>query len=402
MSTTFQRTLSAVESDGHGRSLVLSLSLALLLGAGVSWLSLSRVNVYVTSDLARVEVDLSAHPVQVSLGGSVVWTSAVRLGDRVEAGTPLVELDPMPRRIELARARAICEARKRSIEAQHQALDAEAKVLVRDARAANAAVGAAWARQRAAKGLAQVADESSRIAQTLHDNALLSQHELLRERSQAQERWGAATSLESEAVSIDAERKVRLNERASSIDQRKVLIAELEADVAECDGDQKRLEYEIGQHTIRAPVSGVIAELVPVTPGAELATGARFAAIVPSGAPRVVAELVPGPSVGRVRPGQRVRFALDGFPWLQYGFVEGNVTHIGSEPRGGRIRVECALREHPPGLTLEHGLPGRAEIIVEAVSPFTLLLRAAGQAALDLEEPAPSTPGTPDSAGAPR
>jgi len=402
MTTTFQRTLSAVESDGHGRSLILILSLALLLGGGVSWLSLSRVNVYVTSDLARVEVDRSAHPVQASLGGRVVWTSAVRLGDRVEAGTPLAELDPMPRRIELSRARAICEARKRSIEAQHLALDAEARVLVRDARAANAAVGAAWARQRAAKDLAQVADESSRIAQTLHDNALLSQHELLRERSQAQEKWGAATSLESEAVSIDAERKVKLNERASNIDQRKVLIAELEADVAECEGDQKRLEYEIGQHTIRAPVSGVIAELVPVTPGAELANGARFAAIVPSGAPRVVAELVPGPSVGRVRPGQRVRFALDGFPWLQYGFVEGNVTHIGSEPRGGRIRVECALGEHPPGLTLEHGLPGRAEIIVEEVSPFTLLLRAAGQAALDLEERAPSAPATPDSAGAPR
>jgi membrane fusion protein (multidrug efflux system) len=139
-----------------------------------------------------------------------------------------------------------------------------------------------------------------------------------------------------------------------------------------------------------------------VTPGAELAYGARFAAIVPSGAPRVVAELVPGPSVGRVRPGQRVRFALDGFPWLQYGFVEGKVTRIGSEPSGGRIRVECALREQPPGLTLEHGLPGRAEIIVEAVSPFTLLLRAAGQAALDLEEPAPSAPAAPDSAGAPR
>ena len=101
-----------------------------------------------------------------------------------------------------------------------------------------------------------------------------------------------------------------------------------------------------------------------------------------------------------MRPGQRVRFALDGFPWLQYGFVEGNVTHVGSEPRGGRIRVECAVRQHPPGLSLEHGLPGRAEIIVEEVSPFTLLLRAAGQAALELEQPAPrNAPGPPNAAG---
>jgi len=394
MSTSFQRTIGAVERDGHGRSLVLIASLALAIAGGVAWLSISRVNVYVTSDVARVEVDLSAHPVQATLGGRVVWTSNARLGERIEAGTPLAELDPTPKRIELARARAVCEARKRSIEAQKAALSAEAQVLARDARAADAAIGAAWARQRAAKNLARVADESSRIAQTLHDNALLSQHELLRERSQAEERWGTATSLESEAVSIDAERKVRLNERASNIDQRKVVIAELEADVAECEGDQKRLDYEIGLHTIRAPVAGVLAELVPVTPGAELENGARLAAIVPSGAPRVVAELVPGPSVGRVRPGQRVRFALDGFPWLQYGFVEGHVTHAGSEPRGGRIRVECAVREHPPGLALEHGLPGRAEIVVEEVSPFTLLLRAAGQAALDLEQAAPD-PGAP-------
>lgn len=399
MSTSFQRTLGAVESDGHGRSLILISSLSLLLAGGVSWLSLSRVNVYVTSDAARVEVDQSAHPVQSTVGGRVIRVSSARLGDRVEAGAPLLELDPTPRRIELDRARAVCEARRRSLEAQRTALESEARVLARDARAADAAIGAARARQKAAENLAKVADQSSRIAETLHDNALLSQHELLRERTQAEERWGTATSLESEAASIDAERKVRLNERASSIDQRKVVIAELEADVAECEGDQKRLEYEIGMHTIRAPVSGVLAERVPLTPGAELEGGARVAAVVPSGAPRVVAELVPGPSVGRVRPGQRARFALDGFPWLQYGFVEGNVAHVGSEPRGGRIRVECAVREHPAGLSLEHGLPGRAEILVEEVSPFTLLLRAAGQAALDLEHTAPSAAGA---AGAPR
>jgi membrane fusion protein (multidrug efflux system) len=392
MSTAFHRTLGAVETDGHGRTLILMLSLGLLLSASALWLSLARVNVYVLSDAARIEVDLTAHPVQATLGGRVVWVSPIRLGERVEAGTPLVELDPTPRTLELERARAVCRARKRSIEAQEAALEAEAQVLERDARAAYAAVGAAWARQRAARSLAEVADESSKIAETLHDNALISQHELLRERSTAEERRGVASSLASEAVSIDAERKVKLNERASNIDQRKVLIAELEADVAECEGDAKRLEYEIDLHTIRAPVSGVVAELTPATKGEELADRTSLAAIVPAGKPRMVAELVPGPSVGRVRPGQRVRFALDGFPWLQYGFVEGVVSHVASEPREGRIRVECAISERPKGVTLEHGLPGKAEIVVERVSPWTLVLRAAGQAAIDLELTEPSAP----------
>jgi hypothetical protein len=92
-----------------------------------------------------------------------------------------------------------------------------------------------------------------------------------------------------------------------------------------------------------------------------------------------------------VQPGQTVRFALDGFPWLQYGFVEAAVTHIASEPRAGRVRVECSIRQTPPGVKLEHGLLGKAEIVVEHVSPWTLLLRAAGQAALELEYPAPAT-----------
>jgi membrane fusion protein (multidrug efflux system) len=394
MSTAFHRTIGAVESDGHARALVLMLSLGLLVAGSALWLSLARVNVWVLSDRARVEVELTAHPVQATLGGKVVWVSPVRLGDRVEAGVPLIELDATPRRLELERARAVCQARKRSIEAQRAALDAEARVLERDARAAYAAVGAAWARQRAANNLAEVASESTRIAQTLHDNSLISQHDLLRERSQAEERSGVASSLASEAVSIDAERKVKLNERASNIDQRKVLIAELEADVAECEGDAKRLEYEIDQHTIRAPVSGAVAELTPATKGEQLADGTNLAAVVPSGAPRMVAEFVPGPSVGRVRPGQRVRLALDGFPWLQYGFVEGVVTHVASEPRAGKIRVECAISRRPNGVLLEHGLPGRAEIVIEQVTPWTLVLRAAGQAAFDLElgEPAVAVP----------
>jgi membrane fusion protein (multidrug efflux system) len=386
MSTSFQRTINAVETDGHGRTLVLLSTLSLLLAASALWLWLSKVNVYVLGEVARIEVDLTAHPVQATLGGRVIWVSPQRLGDRVEAGAPLFELDPTPRKIEMSRALAICEARKRSIEAQHAALRAEAAVLERDARAAFAAVGAAWARQHAAKSLAEVASESTRIAETLHDNSIISQHELLRERSQAEERLGTANSLASEAKSIDAERKVRLNERLSNIDQRKVVIAELQADVAECEGDARRLEYEIGLHTVRAPISGVMAELTPTTKGIELPSGAELAAIVPSGTPRIVAELVPGPSVGRVQRGQRVRFALDGFPWLQYGFVEGVVTHVASEPRAGRIRVECAIDKRPSGVTLQHGLLGKAEIAVESVSPWTLVLRAAGQAAIDLEQ----------------
>jgi multidrug resistance efflux pump len=399
MSAPFHRTVSAVESDGHGRTLLIVSGLSVFIAAVAAWLGLARLNVYVVSDSARVEVELAAHPVQAAIGGRILSVSQVRLGDQVSAGSPLIVLDSSASQIELERTRAICLARSKSLLAQRTALDAQLTALDNDTQAADAAANAASTRERAAQSLADVAAESSRLAGVLRNNEVLSQRDLLREQATAEEKQGAALALSSEVRLTAAEGRVKLSDRVSALAERRVLIAELEGQVAECDGDSKRLAYEIELHSVRAPVDGYVAELHPATPGELLAAGAGVASIVPLGTPRAVAEFAPGASAGRVRPGQHLRLALEGFPWTQYGFVEGVVTRVASEPRAGKIRVECSLLRKPTGVKLLHGLPGRVEIVVERLSPWTLLLRAAGQLALEPEQADPAS--VPEPAAAP-
>jgi membrane fusion protein (multidrug efflux system) len=56
------------------------------------------------------------------------------------------------------------------------------------------------------------------------------------------------------------------------------------------------------------------------------------------------------------------------------------VSSVGSEIRGGRVRVELAVRPNPASpIPLQHGLPGAVEVEVERLAPVSLVLRAAGR-----------------------
>jgi len=108
------------------------------------------------------------------------------------------------------------------------------------------------------------------------------------------------------------------------------------------------------------------------------AGSARIAAR--DGAVRVVAELAPEDSLGRIWPGQRGQLRLAAFPWTQYGTVPVEVTAVAGETKDGRVRIELAIRPGYDGrIPLEHDLPGTVEIEVESLSPAELVLRAAGR-----------------------
>jgi membrane fusion protein (multidrug efflux system) len=93
-----------------------------------------------------------------------------------------------------------------------------------------------------------------------------------------------------------------------------------------------------------------------------------------------VAEFDPPAALGRIRPGQAARLRLKGFPWAQYGSIEGRVATVGNEIRDGRVRVECDVIGSAASLIpAQHGLPGSVEVRVEEISPAALALRVAGE-----------------------
>jgi membrane fusion protein (multidrug efflux system) len=139
-------------------------------------------------------------------------------------------------------------------------------------------------------------------------------------------------------------------------------------------------EREAERRRIRAPVSGRLGEVIPIQVGAVIREGDRVASIVPDGHVRAVAEFA-APALGRLRPGQPARVRLDGFPWMQYGYVAAAVRSVASETRSQTVRVEFDVRRDAgSSIPLEHGMPGAVEVEVERVPPLTLILRALGHA----------------------
>jgi membrane fusion protein (multidrug efflux system) len=140
----------------------------------------------------------------------------------------------------------------------------------------------------------------------------------------------------------------------------------------------RRLDHEIEQRLLRAPIDGRIAEAEPLRPGAVLEVGARVASIVPDGTLRVVAQFEPAAALGRVRLGQQARLRLQGFPWIEYGSLPAVVTNVADDVRDGQVRVELAIEQAPSRVPIQHGLPGSVEIEVERVRPFWLVFRTLG------------------------
>jgi membrane fusion protein (multidrug efflux system) len=176
-------------------------------------------------------------------------------------------------------------------------------------------------------------------------------------------------------------------DRAAQEAERRVRIARLEREAVQLTGEAAveeaaiaQLSHEIDRRTLRAPVAGRVADFTARPAGTLLQAGEPLATLVPPGEPRAVAHFPPV-VVGRLRPGQPARLRLTGFPWTQYGTVPAVVSGVGTEPKGGLVRVELTLQpREDASVPLEHGVTASAEVEVEHVCPAVLLVRAAGQA----------------------
>ncbi len=142
----------------------------------------------------------------------------------------------------------------------------------------------------------------------------------------------------------------------------------------------ERLNYDISQRVIRAPISGTVAEIAPLKEGSLVQAGDRLCTIVPDGVLKVIALFAPAQSLGRIREGQAARVRLEGFPWTQYGAAGATVSQVAGEVREGKVRVELSLDAvQASPVPVQHGLPAEVDVQVEQLSPLGMVLRSAGE-----------------------
>jgi membrane fusion protein (multidrug efflux system) len=380
MSIPFSRTMRALEGDGFGRIAVAVAIIAVLLAGWVSWALFARVGVLVRSTSARLEVGQKAHPVEPAVAGRVARNLLV-LGREVKEGDVLVELDATATQLQIAELGARLAGLGPQLAARRRELATQSAAASADSARSPVARAEAGAHAAEAEIAAQQARDALERLQRLRAEKLVSQADLVRAEGDVQRLQSVAVAQRAAAARVAHESTAAEQTARALVGEAEREIAQLESDGLVLTAQLQKLEHEALLHTVRATITGRIAEVVPAPPGRQVQAGERLAAIVPPGEVLLVANLPPAEAFGRVHPGQSARFQLSGFPWMQYGALHATVARVASEVSDGAVRVELTLDPDAPAhIPIEHGLPGLVEIEIERVAPAVLILRGVGRA----------------------
>jgi membrane fusion protein (multidrug efflux system) len=373
---SFARTLRALDADGMSPALLAVLLIAVLGGVWSTWLVVARVPVYQISQTARLEVE-RVHPIASPVSGRIVTTSLL-LGREVKTGDVLIEIEAEREQLETAEERTRLSTVAGEITALEREIHAEEDAVDQARRGAQAALEEASQRLSVTEAAAEQADENVKRANQLEKQGLVSAADAQKTRAEAQGRRAEVAAVRAGIDKLRAEQSVAERARRgrlASLVRERVSLGGLQTATA---STVTRREREAERRRVRAPVPGRLGDVNVLQIGAIVREGEVIASIVPDGNVRAVAEF-PAPALGRLRPGQRARFRLDGFPWTQYGHIDSTVTRVASETREQRVRVELTVqRAAASQLPLRHGMPGVAEIEVERVAPLALLIRSLG------------------------
>jgi multidrug resistance efflux pump len=377
MSSPFAHTLRSLELDGGRGARALGLLTLVLLSGWTLWLLAARVAVTEVSEDARVEAAAGGHELSLALPGRV-RAVRVAVGDVVEAGQVLVELDDRETTVALELAGEQLASIDEVITRREREIAAEREVLETVEQAAGAVASEARARVDRALAATRLAEAEQAEAEHLRESEVGTEFEVRRSRSTSEQLRAETRELRSAGERQRFELARDSQAQLAAIVGIEGEIAELEVEQAAVRARIAALEEQLERHRLRAPIDGVVGELAAIERGSWLDRGDRIGVVIPPGELEVVAEFSPA-AIGRVAAGQPATLRLAGFPWTQFGSVRATVTRVATEPRQGTIRVELRIDEVPPAITLEHGLPGALEVEVEQASPAELLLRAAGR-----------------------
>jgi multidrug resistance efflux pump len=379
MPSPFFRSERFLETETFKRGAWGLLIAAVLLTMWAAWFFRARVSVYAVSETADLEVDRAAHPVESQYAGRVV-TSTLALDREVKAGEVLVELDADMQKLRLTEERTKLGALGPQIRSLEDQIAAEQRASIQEQQTASVALDEARAHFREADAAARLAESEAQRLSQMYTSGVLAKADSERAQANAAERRAAADSVRLAVSKLEQQRLTDAEDRRAHLEGLRSEANRLRGVEATTQTSIERLEDEVDRRLIRAPVDGRLGEVANVRVGSVVREGEKLAAVVPTGDLQIVASFQPADALGRIRPGQPARLRLDGFPWTEYGSISATVTHVASEVRDGRIRVELAVSPYSANrIPMQHGLPGTVQVQVERISPASLVLRAIGR-----------------------
>jgi len=241
-------------------------------------------------------------PIKAPFAG-VVKEILVKEGQQVWMGQPLIRLDPdvsgkraqtLTQQLKLERTRFTEESR--SIEARAQSLRERMDGLVRSLRTEK-----------------QIYDQIRPLA----EQGGIQRMQVLQQRNRVEQ-------LQSEI----AQARANLQEvQAQLLKMKQESLREL----ADLDRQLTEVQDTQDKEVLRAPLSGVIFDLVPSSPGYAASAGETLVKVVPGGILEAKVFLT-NRDVGFVKRGMPAQIRVDTFPYTQFGSIPGRLKSVGTLP----------------------------------------------------------------------
>ena len=181
-------------NDGRRKD-VLSLAIAITLAGGwLAWAHFDRISEYATTDRARLEVS-PTYVVQAPVSGRVA-ASYLELGNTVEAGTPLVELEADSGKLRVQEQHTRQGALQSRLATFRLQLAAQGRTQSEERAASDSAIGQARARVSETLAAVQLSEEELRQNNLLAKQGLIAQIELTRSQSSLKQKSSQLEALE--------------------------------------------------------------------------------------------------------------------------------------------------------------------------------------------------------------
>ncbi|WOB11357.1 HlyD family efflux transporter periplasmic adaptor subunit [Piscinibacter gummiphilus] len=381
----FRNSLVALEYElRRDRIGVFALVLASVLIGAAAWLFLAKINLYAISNAARIERK-EIQPVVAPAAGVLAF-SKLELGRQVTSGELIAELEHAVETRQLEEEELRLAALGSRLVAVRAELANEMLLLERETNVAKSQVEAVHSRVAQTKSAVGLAE--AELAQSNRLGEMVAEMDRVRRRSLAEQQKALLAVAEAEARRATDEVVVRQNTVRVRIDRIKQTLVELEGAQSTAGAAVEVARRRVELRKIYASRAGKIIGIGANQVGSAVAEGERLATILPNGTLTIVADYAPQEAVGRVSEGQLGTMRVGGFPWAEFGMLEGRVTRAAAEPHNGLIRVELALDDQKASrIPLQHGLSGSVEIVVAQMTPISLFRAMLGDLVRPNEKP---------------
>lgn len=376
MSSPFMQTSRALDRDNFQAAKILAFFAIAILFVWLLWFVRGSVTLRETAP-ARVAFISDPFPIIVPRDGKVISHKLI-LNRQIDANEVLLELDSFQAQMANEAAQAGLERLQAERKQLNQELESAKKLKSQFAtRSELEQQEALLAQQQQQTRLTFLNDQLSRT-EKLYKEGKIAELTYLQERSERDEAQQQASLLGVTLQRLKAQNIEREQELERDILRINSALETNRGNLAETEKRIAQLEHEREQYLVRAPQAGILAEVTPLSVGTQVREGQPLGQLLSAEKHIVRAAFTPAAAIGKLKTGHRATMRLDGFPWLQYGEIELQITHVANESRNGRIRVDFEVTATPKAIELRHGLPGQVIVETEQLQPIAMLLRTLG------------------------